>query len=97
MHSLWNTLYYAVGSTLVGLTVGLALALLLNQKLKGTTLLRTLYYIPGILPAVGMTLVFIFIFDPGFGIINQLLETIGMVSQANPPGWLKDDTCPCPR
>ncbi len=96
VHSLWNTLYYAVGSTLVGLSVGLALALLLNQKLKGTTILRTLYYIPGILPAVGMTLVFVFIFDPGFGIINQLLETTGIVSQANPPGWLKNDRMSMP-
>jgi multiple sugar transport system permease protein len=96
VHSLWNTLYYAVGSTLVGLVVALLLALLLNQGLKGTTLLRTIYYIPGILPAVGTVLMFIFIFDPGFGLINRTLEAIGLVSQSNPPGWLKDDRMAMP-
>ena len=96
VHSLWNTLYYAVGSTAVGLIVGLGLAVLLNQNLRGSTLLRTLFYIPGILPAVGMSLIFIFVFDPGFGLINRVLESIGLVGQDNPPGWLKDDRLSMP-
>ena len=54
--------------------MALGLAVVLNQNLKGTTLLRTFFYIPGILPAVGMTLIFIFVFDPGFGLINRVLE-----------------------
>lgn len=96
VHSLWNTTYYAFGSTFVGLTVALVLALVLNQGLKGTTILRTIYYIPGILPTVGMTLVFIFMFDPGFGLIDRVLEMLGLVSQSAPPGWLKDDRLAMP-
>ena len=96
VHSLWNTLYYAVGATLVGQSVALLLAVVLNQGLKGTTLFRTIYYIPGILPAVGMTLVFIFVFDPGFGMLNRVLASLNLVSQSSPPGWLKDDKMAMP-
>jgi multiple sugar transport system permease protein len=96
VHSLWNTFYYAVGSTFVGQSIALLLALVLNQGLRGTTFLRTIFYIPGILPAVGMSLVFVFLFDPGFGMINRILENFNLVSQSDPPGWLKSDKMSMP-
>jgi multiple sugar transport system permease protein len=63
----------------------LALALLLNQKLKGTALFRTLFYIPNLIPAVALTVLWLAILQPRMGPVNAVLRALGV---ANPPGWL---------
>lgn len=63
----------------------LALALLLNQKLKGTALFRTLFYIPHLIPAVALTVLWMAIFQPRLGPVNVALRALGV---ADPPGWL---------
>src|ERR671934_1487071 len=57
-HSVFNTIYYAVGSVAVVNLVALPMALLLNQKLIGLNLFRTIFYMPAILPAVAAGRVF---------------------------------------
>ena len=71
-----------VPSAIIG---SLALALLLNQKLKGTALFRTLFYIPHLIPAVALTVLWMAILQPRLGPVNTLLRAVGM---ADPPGWL---------
>lgn len=71
-----------VPSTILG---SLALALLLNQKLKGTALFRTLFYIPHLIPAVALTVLWMSILQPRLGPVNSLLRLAGVV---DPPGWL---------
>jgi len=63
----------------------LALALLLNQKLKGTALFRTLFYIPHLIPAVALTVLWMAILQPRLGPVNVVLRALGV---ENPPGWL---------
>ncbi len=71
-----------VPSAIVG---SLALALLLNQKLKGTTFFRTLFYIPHLIPAVALTVLWMAILQPRMGPVNAVLRALGV---ADPPGWL---------
>jgi multiple sugar transport system permease protein len=84
--SLKVTLYFAVLSLPSGLVLGFMLAVLLNQKIPGVKLWRTLYFLPSVLSGVAVTLLWIILFNPQIGAINQLLENIGIKG----PGWLND-------
>lgn len=94
-HSIANTLYYAIGSVGVVNCVALPMALLLNQKLKGLNIYRTIFYLPAILPAVATVLVFRLILFPGTGLLSWILTKTGVqcdVSQVtcNPIDWLNN-------
>ncbi|WP_042332819.1 carbohydrate ABC transporter permease [Desulfosporosinus orientis] len=71
---LWNTLYFTVGSVVPTLIGGLALALLLNRKLKGIGLYRTILFSPWVTPTVAVSIVWSWIFEPGVGLANFLLS-----------------------
>jgi multiple sugar transport system permease protein len=78
LQALKVTLYYSAVTLPLGLILGLALSLLLNMKVKAVDLYRTLFYIPAVLPAVAVTMLWVWIFNPEFGLINFLLEQIGI-------------------
>lgn len=74
--SMWNTVWFAVLAVVARLILGLALANALHSKLiKFKSLYRTLYYLPTITPMVAVAFVWKFMYDPQFGLINQMLET----------------------
>jgi multiple sugar transport system permease protein len=79
-----NTLLYAILSVPINLSVGLATALLMNQKVKGMSIWRTLFFLPSLVPPVATIVVFRALFDPGRGLINEILRKVGVV---DPPGW----------
>jgi multiple sugar transport system permease protein len=76
--SLKVTITYSAFSLPLTLILGLAISLLLNTKLRGMDLYRTLFYIPAVLPGVAVTLLWVWIFNPEFGIINWLLALVGI-------------------
>lgn len=76
--SLKVTVTYAVFSLPLHLVLGLGLSLLLNLRLRGMNIYRTLFYIPAVLPGVAVTLLWVWIFNPEFGIINYLLSLLGI-------------------
>jgi len=80
-----NTGYYALVTVVVGLTCSLLLALLLDQKVKGTSLLRTFFFMPTLTPVVASVLIWGWILQPELGVLNYLLRSIGLVG----PGWLQ--------
>lgn len=82
--SLWNTFYYVLISVPAGIIISLLLALLLNQKLKGTNIFRTLFFLPTIVPAVAAILLWNWLFQPDFGLINYALAFLGIKG----PKWL---------
>lgn len=63
----------------------LGLAILLNQKLKGTNIFRTLFFVPHLIPAVALAVLWTFLLAPRVGPVNEFLRSIGV---SNPPGWL---------
>lgn len=82
--SLWNTLYFALGSVPLTLICSLILALALNKGLKGVEAFRTVFFLPYITSLVAMAVVWNMLFHPTLGPINQVLLAIGI---KNPPGW----------
>lgn len=86
--SLQVTLYYAALALPLNLLIGFLLALMLNQKLPGVNLWRTIYFLPSIIAGVAVTLLWVRIFNPRMGILNQFLQNV--LGIQNPPGWLQD-------
>lgn len=76
------TLITVGGSMVLGLLVALAL----NSKVRGTTFARSAVFAPYVLSGVGVGLVWLFIFDPGYGVLSWLLRGIGQQS----PQWIND-------
>ena len=83
-HSLKVTLTYAIVAIPLGLVAGLALALLLNAKVPGIAVWRTIYYMPSVVSGVAVSILWIYIFNPRFGIANWILGWFGVKG----PGWL---------
>jgi multiple sugar transport system permease protein len=85
--ALFNTFYYTIIevplSTAAALGLGLGLALLLNMNVRGQAIYRTLFYIPSIVPVVASSLIFVWIFQPSFGIVNSLLSDVHVTG----PAW----------
>lgn len=86
-----NTLYYIGFSVPLGILFAFTLALLLNSKVHGTTFYRTIYYLPSVVPTVAATIVWTFIFETRRGILNWLLELLGLpvVRWLSDPTWAK--------
>ncbi|MCC6627634.1 MAG: sugar ABC transporter permease [Chloroflexi bacterium] len=82
--SLLRTAYYASVTVVIGVTGSLFLAVLLNQKLKGTTILRTCFFLPSLTPIVASALLWGWILHPDLGLLNYGLRQIGLPG----PGWL---------
>jgi multiple sugar transport system permease protein len=82
--SVQNTAYYVILSVPLSLIFGLILALLLNQAIKGIGFFRTAFYLPGLVPAVAGTLLWMVLLSPKLGLVNNLLEIFG----APRLGWL---------
>ena len=85
-HALGNNLILVVVSIVAQLSFGLILALIINSRVRGVKFLRTIYFMPMLLSTVATGILWILMFDPYFGLINQLLDGIGlgMLKQA----WL---------
>ncbi len=88
--SLWNTLYHVFLSVPLGLVVGISLALLLNTKIRGIGFYRTLFYLPNVVSVVALSLLWLWLFQPSFGIINQVLDPVYRLLNMEPLGWYRD-------
>ncbi len=84
--SLYNTAYYTIFSVPLGIIVGLAIAILLNQNIKGLALFRSIYYLPAVISGVAVSILWIWVLDPNFGLIASVLGIFGI----NSPNWLGD-------
>ncbi len=87
-----NSLYYMVGTVFPSAAIGLFLALLLNQKLKGIGLFRTAYYVPQVASWVAISMIWVFLLNPSFGVLNYFLSMIGLPKY----GWLSDPNLAMP-
>ena len=85
--SLWNTAYYVLFSVPLGVGLSLMLALLLNQKLKGMRSFRTIYFLPSVTNLVAISILWMWIFNPEFGLLNQALSWVGIRG----PLWLQSE------
>lgn len=85
--SLWNTVIFAMVSLPVGAVVSLLIALLLNQPVKGRNMFRTLFFVPSMVPAVAVGMIWLWLFNGKFGLLNYALGQLGIAG----PNWLSDE------
>lgn len=83
--SLGRTFYFVLLSVPLGILFSLALALLLNQKLRGTSIFRTMFFLPSVTPAVAAIFFWVWLLNPFFGIVNYGLSKLGILG----PLWLQ--------
>ena len=83
--ALWNTFVYSFLAVPLGLVTSLFLAVLLNQKLKGITFFRTVFYMPHVIGGVATIMMWMWVFNPDFGLLNSFLRGCsGVISSI---GW----------
>lgn len=85
--SLRVTAIYSTVSVPLVMALGLFLAVLLNQKVRGTTFFRSVFYLPTVISGVAVAMLWRWIFNDEYGILNLLLDKVGIRG----PGWLIDD------
>jgi multiple sugar transport system permease protein len=90
--SLGVTTYYTLGAVPLTLIVGFAVAMLLNQKARGLALWRTIFYLPTLVPAIANVVLWIWIFNPDFGLLNSLLRQAGLPESQ----WIYDEAMAVP-
>jgi len=81
---LGNTVYYVGVGVPLQIVVSLLIALLLNQKVRAMPLFRTLFYIPSLITGVSLAVVWGWVLNPQFGLLNHLLRLFGIEG----PQWL---------
>lgn len=80
-----NGVKYTVGVVILQTVLGLALAMLLNQRIRARGFFRTLYYLPALTSSVAISLIFLWLYTPD-GAINRLFGVFGLQG----PNWLHD-------
>ncbi|MGV8896078.1 MAG: carbohydrate ABC transporter permease [Rhodoglobus sp.] len=92
VQSIWNTIWYTFWTVPVAMAVAVVVAVLLNQGLKMQKFYRTAFFVPQVTATVAIAMVWLWIFNPQYGLLNAALESIGLPGQA----WLVDPTWALP-
>jgi multiple sugar transport system permease protein len=90
--ALRNTFFYTAVSVPLGLVLSLALALALNQTIRGIAWIRTAYFLPVVTSTIAVALVWQWIYAPDSGLLNQALTAVGLPTQK----WLTNPTLAMP-
>jgi len=84
--ALYNTAYYTFLAVPLQVALALLLAVALNIKVRGVNIFRTAFYLPAITPAVASVILWVYIYNPDYGLANTALHFFGV----KPIGWLWD-------
>jgi multiple sugar transport system permease protein len=84
--SLRNTLYFTAYSLPLGLILAFLLAVLLNNQVRLRPLFRTCFFLPSLVPVVAVSMLWLWIFNGSFGLLNYALGLLGI----HGPNWLSD-------
>ncbi len=84
--SLWNTLKYAAVAIPLSLVTALVFAALLNQQIVARPAFRTIFFLPTLVPVVASAMIWLWIFNGKFGLLNYGLSQLGIEG----PQWLRD-------
>ncbi len=84
--SLKNTLIYAMMALPLGMLVAISLAMLLNAKVKGLAVYRTIFFLPSLVPTIPLAVLWLWVFNGEHGILNYVLQLLHLPT----PNWLGD-------
>ena len=87
LKSLWNTGFYVVLAVPLTVGLGLFLAFLLNQPLRGIAFFRTVFFLPSVTNMVAVSVLWLWVFNPEFGLLNRALSLAGV----DGPLWLQSE------
>ena len=79
-----NTFAYAAMAVILGTVASVAIAVLLEQRLRGTALVRSLVFVPTLVPVVANCVVWLWLLNPEYGFVNRLFDAMGLSG----PNWL---------
>jgi len=82
-----NSLYYAVLFVPISIVVSVSIALMLNVKIKGQAIYRTIYFLPVLVPDVALAILWQWMLNPQLGLVNTLLWDLFRITG---PGWIAD-------
>jgi multiple sugar transport system permease protein len=90
----WQSMLVTVKAAVIGLPLGLALslAILLNQRIKAIAFWRTVYFLPSVLSGVAVAVLWLWLLNPEFGVLDLVLRHIGLPA----PDWLGDTATALP-
>ncbi|MGN6724681.1 MAG: carbohydrate ABC transporter permease [Tepidisphaeraceae bacterium] len=89
--SVRNTLSFALFAVPLGMVAGLAMALLLNTKVRGMAFYRTMFFLPTVVPTIASCVLWTQLLNPDHGLVNQFLR-LSHVPETWIPGWLTSET-----
>src|SRR3954447_13911412 len=92
LKALRNTAFYTITSVPIGMVLSLAIAIALNQTMRGIAWIRTAYFLPVVTSTVAIALVWQWIYSPDAGLLNQALGFVGIAPQR----WLSNPTLAMP-
>ncbi len=84
--SLYNTAYYVLFNVPLTTAGGVLLAVLLNRRLRGISIFRTIFYLPSVLSGVAVYVLWMQLLSPSTGLVNNILALVGIEG----PAWLFD-------
>lgn len=84
---LLNTIIYMIGIP-CGMALGILIAMGMNRKIKGIKVLRTMYYIPVISSLVAVSILWMWVFNYDFGLLNSIIK---LLTRTHGPNWLGDE------
>lgn len=82
--SIYNTLFFTAFFVPVSMIFSIGLALILNVKIRGQGIYRTLFFIPSLVPPIATTIIWLWLLNPQFGLVNHWLGQVGISG----PAWL---------
>ncbi|MDX1418449.1 MAG: sugar ABC transporter permease [Rubricoccaceae bacterium] len=83
--AVWNTAVYTVLRVPLAIVGSLLLAVLVNQSVRGVKAFRTAYFLPSIITGVVLSVIWLWLFNPSVGLVNQMLGLVGIEG----PLWLQ--------
>ena len=78
--ALWHTVYFTIGTVPLGTLLAILVAVFLNQKIRGANLYKTAFFIPVIVSYTSIAMVWQWLYNDDFGLINSALNAIGLPS-----------------
>ena len=86
-HSIAATLYFALGAVVSGIVYAFLVAMMLNQKVPARGFWRSVFFLPYVVPAIGTCIVWSWLYESNFGVLNYLLHLVGISKVP----WLQDE------
>lgn len=88
--TIYNTFFFSIFALPTALIVSLGIAILLNQPIKMRAFFRTIFFLPSLVPLVALAILWQWIFNGQYGILNYFLEKFLLPLGLKPPNWMGD-------